>query len=69
MADRKPYLGPPPVHPELDELLEKARKTPVSEDQINEQRVSFAYGNAPENSGITKESIRNASKSVRRPFA
>jgi len=65
MAERKAFLGPPPQHPELDRLLETARKTPVTDDQLREQRVSFAYGNAPQSSRITKESVRMASKSMR----
>ena len=46
-------------------MLEKARKNPVTDDQLKEQRISFAYGNAPADSGITKESIRTASRSIR----
>ena len=65
MAARKAVLGPAPNHPELDQLLEEARKTPVSDEQLQEQRVSFAYGNAPADSNITKESVRSASQSMR----
>lgn len=64
MAERKSLLGPPPNHPELDRLLEVARKNPPSEEQLREQRVSFVYGNAPESSRITKESARTASRSL-----
>ncbi len=65
MAARKSYIGPPPVHPELDQLLEKARETPVTDAQLQEQRVSFVYGNAPDGSGITKDSARKAAESIR----
>jgi hypothetical protein len=65
MADRKAFFGPAPSYPELDQLLEQARKTPVSDEQLQEQRVSFAYGNAPVDSDITKESVRSASRSIR----
>lgn len=65
MAARKSYLGPPPVRPELDKLLELARRMPVSEAQLQEQRVSFAFGNAPEDSNITKDSVRSASLSIK----
>jgi hypothetical protein len=65
MADRKPLLGESPARPELDRLLEIARTIVVSDEQLMEQRVSFAYGNAPEDSGITKESVRRASNSIR----
>jgi hypothetical protein len=63
MAERKPVLGPAPTHPELDKLLEQTRALAVTEADLQEQRISFAYGNAPQASKITKESIRNASKS------
>lgn len=65
MAIRKATLRKAPPRPELDRLLEEARKTGVTEDQLREQRASFAYGNAPENSRITKESARTAANSLR----
>jgi hypothetical protein len=65
MADRKAYLGKIPSHPELDKLLERARSEPVSDDQLREQRVSFAYGNAPESSGVTKDTARSAAQTIR----
>lgn len=65
MAARKSVLGPPPEHPELDALIERTREVAVTEEQLHEQRISFAYGNAPEDSGITKESVREASSRMR----
>lgn len=65
MAARKPILGPTPDHPELDRLLEQARKTEITDEQLKEQRISFAYGNAPADAKITKESVREASDSFR----
>ena len=66
MAIRKSFLGPAPLHPELDKALEATRAIPVTEAQLEEQRISFAYGNAPISSElITKESVRAASKSIR----
>lgn len=65
MAARKSYIGPPPVRPELDRLLEMARRVPVTDAQLQEQRVSFAFGNAPEDSTITKDSVRNATLTIR----
>ena len=65
MADRKPILGDSPPRPDIDKLFDDARKTGVSEADLQEQRISFAYGNAPENSGITKQSVREASRTVR----
>ncbi|HME62646.1 MAG TPA: hypothetical protein VKH62_15490 [Candidatus Binatia bacterium] len=66
MAIRKSFLGAAPTHPELDQLLEATRHIQVSEQQLKEQRVSFAYGNAPASAArITKESVRVASESIR----
>ena len=65
MADRKPILGKSPPRPELDRLFAAARVSGVSDEELQEQRISFAYGNAPENSGITKKSVREASRTVR----
>lgn len=65
MADRKAFLGKLPSHPELDKLLERARSEPATEEELQEQRVSFAYGNAPESSGITKDSARAATQHIR----
>jgi hypothetical protein len=63
MADRQPVMGPAPSHPELDQLLEKTQTLKVTEADLQEQRISFAYGNAPQSSNITKDSVRDASKS------
>ncbi len=65
MVARKPFFGHAPHHPELDRLLEKARGIEITDEQLREQRVSFAYGNAPEGAKITKESVRKASNSFR----
>lgn len=64
MTERKPVFGPAPVHPELDQLLEQTRAMKVSEADLLEQRISFAYGNAPQASRITKDSVRDASKRI-----
>ena len=65
MAARKTVMTPAPARPELDRLIEKARRTGVTDTELVEQRASFVYGNAPQGSGITKESARAASKSVK----
>ena len=51
------------VKPELARLLEEA-KAPT-EEVLREQRISFAYGNAMNLNGITKESVRFASEHIR----
>ena len=58
MAERKSALKRAPHRPALDELLEKARLTDVTDAMLLEQRASFVYGNAPKGSRITKETAR-----------
>lgn len=65
MAARKSVLGPQPKRPELDKLLKEAMSKPVTDEQLMEQRISFAYGNAPSSSNSTKDSVRSTSKSLR----
>jgi len=64
MAARQSLLKQAPSRPELDKLLEEARKSGVSDEQLQKQRASFAYGNAPSisESRITKETALEASK-------
>ena len=64
MVERKATLKRAPVRPELERLLQNAKSTPISEEQLQEQRASFAYGNAPEGSRITKDSARKAAKHI-----
>lgn len=66
MADRKQFFGDIKTDSELQELLKGARTTPVTEPELREQRISFAFGNAPADAAnITKESVRKASQSIR----
>jgi hypothetical protein len=60
MAERKAAVRPAPDRPALDELLERARTTPMSDEMVREQRISFVYGNAPVQSRITKDSARRS---------
>lgn len=65
MADRKQFENIPTPDPELIRLLEESRERPVSEEELQEQRISFAFGNAPFGSKhITKESVRESSKRI-----
>lgn len=66
MADRKQFQNIRTPDPELVRLLDTARNRPVTEDELQEQRISFAYGNAPASANlITKESVRYASKHIK----
>jgi hypothetical protein len=66
MADRKQFLNSEPADPELLRILDETRNTPVTEAELSEQRISFAFGNAPADSErITKESVRHASDTIK----
>jgi hypothetical protein len=58
MADHQQFLRSIPVDPDLQRVLEATKDKPVSEEELREQRVSFAFGNAPRSSEgrITKKS-------------
>jgi hypothetical protein len=65
MADRKPFIGNIKQDEELNGLLEASRRIVVTDDELREQRISFAYGNAPANAkSITKDSVRKASQHI-----
>jgi hypothetical protein len=67
MADRQQFLRTIPIDPELQKILDATKDKPVSEEELREQRVSFAFGNAPQSSEgrTTKESIRWASEHIK----
>jgi hypothetical protein len=66
MADRKPFENVPAPDPELVQLLDHTRDRTVTEEELREQRISFAYGNAPTDATtITKDSVRHASQKIK----
>lgn len=66
MADRKQFLGEIKANPELKRVLESSRQIQVTEEELQEQRISFAFGNAPANAkNITKDSVRQTSKKLK----
>ena len=63
MADRKQFDNVPTPSPELMRLLANGRA--ATEEELQEQRISFAFGNAPVDAeSITKESVRIAAHSI-----
>ena len=65
MAERKPFLGNMKTDHDLQKLLDASKGKTVTEAELQEQRISFAYGNAPANAkSITKDSVRKASKQI-----
>jgi len=66
MADRKQFVGEIKADPDLLKALEASRQHPVTEDELREQRISFAFGNAPADAeNITKDSVRHAAENIR----
>lgn len=65
MAERKSALKRAPDRPDLNAKLAKAKTQELTEEQLQEQRASFVYGNAPKGSRITKESAIRATKHIR----
>jgi hypothetical protein len=65
MAERKAAFRRAPQRPELQERLERAKHTTITEAEMQEQRASFVYGNAPTGSRITKASALKATKHIR----
>lgn len=69
MAERKQFIGEIKTDPELQRLLDASSKVQVTEDELREQRISFAFGNAPASAtNITKDSVRKASEHIRLHF-
>lgn len=51
----------------IDEIIEKASKIKMSDDEKEAQRRSFAYGNAHiENDRVTREMVDKAASETRR---
>jgi len=65
MPARKQFQTDLTVKPELERLLEEARNKEVSDEDLKTQRVSFAFGNAPADSRVTKDSVLRASQRIR----
>jgi hypothetical protein len=65
MAARQALFKRAPQRPALEKLLAAARTSKMTDEEFAEQRVSFAFGNAPESSKITKDSARLAARKIR----
>jgi hypothetical protein len=51
--------------PKLKALIEQTRLRPITPDELSEQEISFAYGNASfENPSITREMVANDCKGL-----
>jgi hypothetical protein len=65
MADRKQFLGVSETDPELQRLLDATKDRAATEEELREQRISFAFGNALGSESITKQSVREASERLK----
>jgi len=65
MAARKQFAESVPVDEALEKLLFNVKSKPVTDDELREQRISFAFGNAPDSDLITKDTVRATSLSLR----
>jgi len=65
MAERKQFISRLSANEDLLALLEKTKDEVVTEEQLKEQRVSFAFGNSPDSEHITKDSVRKSSRTAR----
>ena len=67
MADRQQFFNNVKPDPELAKILDASKNIPVTEEELREQRISFAFGNAPQGSEhrITKASVKRASEHIR----
>ncbi|MCY4005457.1 MAG: hypothetical protein OXE84_01310 [Rhodobacteraceae bacterium] len=65
MAERKSAIKRAPQRPDLEALYEAAKTHKISDEELREQAVSWAYGNAPVGSTFTKKSARDAVRRLR----
>lgn len=55
------------MSPELQTLLDKARRVEMTAEEAEEQRRSFAYGNTKiENDSITRDTVNRAAEMLKR---
>lgn len=62
MAARKAFFQLAAPDAELEALIVEAVKEGITAEELKEQRVSFAYGNAKADANNTKDSVREASR-------
>ncbi len=65
MSARKQFHSSLTPSVKLTRLLKEARGLEVSEEELREQRISFAFGNAPPSDLITKDTVRRTAANIR----
>ena len=64
MALRKQFLNVPAPDPDLVAMLDRTRDHVLTDNELREQRVSFAFGNALDLDRITRASVQQASQTI-----
>lgn len=65
MVERKSLGFSPPDRSEQRARVAASIAKGMTEDELAEQKASFIFGNAPQRSGITKDSARYAVKHLK----
>ena len=65
MAHRKQAAVRADVREDLITVLKQSRARRVTEEELHEQRISFAFGQAMNLEKVTKESVRTTAQRVR----
>ncbi len=65
MAQRKQAVARAEVRDDLVIALERSRAHRVTEEELHEQRISFAFGQAMNIDKVTKDSVRTTAQKVR----
>jgi len=58
-------MGPTPDRNDLEQQVKEALAKPLTDAEFDQQKASFAYGNAPDSDFITKDSAIRAIHSFR----
>jgi len=62
----RPFQTVLPTAPELKRLLDEARVKGVTEDELRAQRVGFALWDVPLADRVTKDSVQDTARNIRR---
>lgn len=65
MAQRKQSVVRAPVRDDLVAAVKHSRSRKVTDDELHEQRISFAFGQALNSEKVTKDSVRTTAQRVR----
>ena len=65
MAQRKHFINVSEPSERLTKLMRETQELQVTSEQMELQRISFAYGNALGDEKITKESVTRSSRNRR----